>query len=385
MFTRKALVLIITIALSPWTIGCTNLECGDGTIEVDGICELDGTKSPTEPQNCGQFTHYDNTTLTCVPDNDPTVCDPSTSVKQPDPDNPGSFICVGIGGAGCGGTFLCPAPNDGKVTICGQLINVADNTMIQAADADGTLCDPDNPTADGPCSLAVTFYDAVAFAGNPDTALPLPSGDVEIDNCGRYRGPSIDVPGTAPYIGVAVDNANGVNIWRRSGVAVLVSANLLESKARTYAVKATTITAWTSTAGVDFGGDDFWEHGVYVPLFMIGTPVIDRDDPANNVPKRVAGVTITAAGNPDSSRDWYFSDTDPNQLTTVVPATGGQDATGANGAGLMVDSALDQHSGTGGEPSGCVWASNLAASIPNVAFIQEKIAEVDGMPGEICP
>lgn len=379
MFSRKALVLITTIALSPWTIGCTTLECGDGTSEVNGICEPDGTKSPDEPQNCGQFTHYDNTTMTCVPDDDPTVCDPSTSVKQPDPDNPGHYICVGIGGTGCGGTFLCPAPNDGKVTICGQLINVEDNTVIQGANPTGALCDPANPTADGPCSLKVSFYDAVAFAGNPDTAMPLPSGTVDIDDCGRYRGPSIDVPGTAPYIGVAVEAADSGNtLWKRTGVAVEVAPNFLESKARTYAVRKTTIDMWSSSAGVAY---NFWDRGVYVPLFMSGVPVIDRDDPANNVPKRVAGVTITSAGNPDASRDFYFSDTDPNMATTVDSAL---NATGANGVGLMVDSDLVMHSGTGGEPGGCVWPSNLADAVPKVAFIQERIAELSGMPGEPC-
>ncbi len=374
MLIKKTLLLTTVVALSPWMTGCSDLECGEGTSEVDGLCQVDDATTIPNPQNCGQDTHYDPTTMTCLPDLPPTECDPSTSVAVPDPIT-GIITCVGTGGGGCDSTFLCQSPVDGKVSICGQLYNVEDNTLLREMDADGTLCDPASPTADGPCSTEILFYDAVDFATNPDAAVPLNTGRIQIDNCGRFRGESIDFPTQAPFIGISIDNATGGggSSWARTGVAVEVSPNLLEQGTRSYAVKFTTIDMWTTSAGDPFSPDTFWDRGVYVPLFLGGEPT-EAD------PKRIAGATILSAGSTAAGRDYYFSDTDPNMLTTV---DAGLNVTGMNGAGLMVDSDLVMHSGQGAEPAGCRWPSNLADSIPTVAFIQERIAE-DNMTGEPC-
>jgi hypothetical protein len=44
---------------------------------------------------------------------------------------------------------------------------------------------------------------------------------------------------------------------------------------------------------------------------------------------------------------------------------------------------VHNHSGMGGEPGTCRWPSSLAATIPNVVFVQLKIAETSG--GAECP
>lgn len=373
MSTRNLLGLIIAASLAPWASGCTTLECGEGTHEADGVCLADDGSVP-EVDSCGQDTHYDPVTMSCVPDLPPTICDPTTSVEQMDPVT-GVITCIGTGVAGgCSGTFACSAPSSGRVSVCGQLINVDDNTLIRDPDADGSKCT--TPTADGPCSLALTFYDAVGFANNGASEPPLDVGVIEIDNCGRFRGVDIEYPSSADFVGIGIDNASGVTKWALSGVALEVAPDLLERDVRSYVMTQEANTMWTDSAGCSAGAcaPSFWERGVFVPLYMSGDPVV-AEDPMNNVPRRVAGVTITSAGGPAAARDWYFSDTDANMLTTV---DSGQAVTGANGAGLMVDSGLLMHSGTGAEPAGCIWPSNLAVSIDHVAFIQEKIAEPSG-------
>jgi len=383
MSINKALALltVVSLPLTLGTTGCTTLECGEGTSEVDGVCAVDDATTIDTPSNCGQDTSYDPVSMTCVPDFPPTECDQSTSVAVPDPVT-GVITCVGIGGGGCDGTFLCQSPVEGKVSVCGQLYNVADNTYLRDSSADGTLCaDKTDPDPDGPCSTVMSFYDAVEFATSPDTAVPLAAGRIQIDDCGRFRGESIDFPTQAPFVGISLDNNTGSTQWARTGNAVEVSPNLLETGTRSYAVSLATIDDWTTSANdAALGGQTFWERGVYIPLFMGGEPELDADDPGNNVHKRIAGATITSAGSPAATRDWYFSDADPNNVTTVDSGLG---VTGVNGAGLMIDSTLVMHSGSGAEPAGCRWPSNLADAIPTVAFIQERIAE-DNATGDPC-
>lgn len=280
----------------------------------------------------------------------------------------------------CDGTFLCNAPVSGKVSVCGQLIDVASNTYVRAAAANAALCDPNNPTSDGPCSLTLSVYDAVDFSTNPDTATPLSANRMEIDNCGRFRAESVDFPTQAPFVAISVRGAAGVDTWADAAAIMEVTPNLLDRDLRLYSLERSADATWTTTAGAPFSGNSFVDRGVYVPLFMSGEPDYDYSCPTMSKPKRVAGVTVTVAGEPASDSAYYFSDSDPNVLSTIDID---QTATGPNGAALVVDSDLVMTSGSGGEPAGCVWPSNLGVSIPGVALISERIAVETGT-GDIC-
>jgi hypothetical protein len=136
-----------------------------------------------------------------------------------------------------------------------------------------------------------------------------------------------------------------------------------------YALRQTTDTHWTDTAGLT--GATFADRGVYVGLFRESS-------------KPVAGVTITAGGTTAPADDYYFSDATAGSLTTVAPA---QSATGTNGAGLMIgDPAhLTQYSGMGGEPVGCKWPSDPGAQPPGMAFVQARLAVLTTQTTMICP
>lgn len=92
-------------------------------------------------------------------------------------------------------------------------------------------------------------------------------------------------------------------------------------------------------------------------------------------------MVITAGGTTKPDDDYYFDDTDAETRLSVDPS---QTSTGTNGMGLLVDSNLGQHSGTGGAPSGCEWQSELATSIPTVLFFRESFAHITGDPEEPC-
>jgi hypothetical protein len=82
-----------------------------------------------------------------------------------------------------------PAPALGKVSLCGALRRRTDARRISVATAD---CNPDSPTATGPCALRVDFYEALDFAGDPTGTLPFPLADFKLNNCGYFVADSIE-------------------------------------------------------------------------------------------------------------------------------------------------------------------------------------------------
>jgi len=344
---RASPLVAATLALAAY--GCVDpIECAEGTFEVDGRC-VAGELPP--PAACGPGTHFDFEIAMCVPDLPPTRCDESTTDVVVD--EQGVAVCVGNAPPGCNGPIVCPSPAAGKVTVCGQLVDLETRDAIEAADPSGLPC-PAEPTADGPCSLQLELVDALAFAGNPDTP-PLTVDQVVVDDCGRFKAVNVELP-FSRTIGVAVDDAPGVaDVHALTGVAFIGESGRQTKDLNAYATRHSTDEQWTATADAPFGAATFGQHGVYVALFLYrGAPV--------------EGVRVTAGGALVPNRDYYFSDPD-DDLTTVDPSL---DATGPNGAALLVDSQLGNHSGTGGEVDACTWESSLATAIATVVFVQER-------------
>jgi hypothetical protein len=111
----------------------------------------------------------------------------------------------------------------------------------------------------------------------------------------------------------------------------------------------------SDSAGSPFGLVTFAEHGALLATFS-----------KDGVP--VPGVTVTRNGLAVPADDYYFSDPGADSRTTISPA---QTMTGANGAALVTDSGLIDHSGTGGESGGCVWSEELADTIAGVVTVAD--------------
>ncbi len=344
-------------------MSCTELECGVGTIEEDGVCVPADNTIP-EDTRCADGTEIDPTTQECVNTKTPTVCGPNT-VEDVDPIT-GETICVGVGGGGCAGPIACAQPNGGKVSVCGRLFDTETGAQIEADGATGAICDPDNPTADGPCALNIEFFDPLAFAANPTGTPPLAFDVKEIDDCGRFRGINVTRPFNG-FMAVASESAGSGLDVRLTGIAFPVEMNERRDDLRAHVTLASTDEKWRVSAGDPFSGQTFADVGVFLPIYSHG------DTP-------VSGVVITAGGAIKPDDDYYFDDTDPTIRSSVDP---GQSSTGVNGAGLLTNSSLAQHGGQGAEPAGCEWPAALAAAIPTVVFLNEK--EAESSPGEPCP
>jgi len=258
----------------------------------------------------------------------------------------------------CAQSLPCPSASPNRVTVCGRLRDVETDAIVSETSPTFTSCDLDNPTASGPCHLKITFYDALDFAGNPTGAVPLDLQAYRQDDCGRFVAENIQRPSLG-FLGIAVDDAaDTTDDHRLTGVAFAVSSGQVRNNQIAYAMQSTTDAAWAVQAGL--GASTFADRGAVLTRFTgsSGTPV--------------TGVRVISNGSQRPADDFYFVDTIPTSRTTVAPL---QAQTGPNGASLLLNSPLVEHSGTGGAPAGCSWTASLAASIAGVIFVQHTVLE----------
>lgn len=352
-------------ALAAGNAGCQQLECGEGTLEVDGECR----PAQDQPGNaqCGAGTVLGSDGKCEIEVQ--VDCDPETTREEIDPVT-GDVTCVGLGGGlpACTEEINCGPPSDSMhITICGRLYDTQTDLPISDAGTP-TECDPDAPTATGICSLEVYFVDALLFAMNPSgTPATEPEGGFYLDSCGRFRG--VDLPKASfGFTGIAVDDADGQgDRFKLTGVALDDDDAAPARGFHGYATRNETDVAWSTSAAI--GGTSFATRGVLAAVFRY------RDAPR-------PGVVIRREGQMIPADDFYFSDTNAQRNTVMSSLT----QTGANGTALAINSPAPQfHDGVGAEPSGCRWPNSLAASIMGVVFVQLKDAEGTGGAGAECP
>jgi hypothetical protein len=259
---------------------------------------------------------------------------------------------------GCDAPLPCPAPSASHQTICGQLYDLEDGAKFQAVGATGTQCT--TTTADGPCSLDIVAYDALAFGMDPMTATPLTSDPVYIDDCGRFRVSDLTVP-SGPFVELAIDDADlvdhgptgstntvGVSLAKQTGAATANVDGWIASKATT--------DTWELSGSPPVSG------GLFVPIFYESIATTSRDLQDD--------VTMTSSGNPIPLQDNYFVATETARHTIDAAAT----ATGANGTVLVTSASVAEssvYSGSGGGlPASCVWETHTGASLPSILSVQ---------------
>lgn len=369
MTTRTWLIAAALAALTPLHASCLQRECGEGTIESNGVCV--GDDGSPDIDACAPGTHFDTSVMACVSD---TICGEGTIVTMDENGNP---VCEGTGtpGGTCDDPISCPQPDPGRMTVCGRLYDIATNQQIRGdGDPMNTARCALDGTGLGACKIELKYYDALAFANNPDGTPELATDDdaddgagddvTYIDNCGRFKAHNL-VPPQLEFLAIGSDDhdRSSDEIYVRGGVAMPAGPDVRTTDVKLYATTHATDQMWTMTAdpanGDPFGtGETFVEHGVYLPIFLDGDT-------------RVMGVQVTNAGAVDADKTYYFEDADADAITSVNPDL---TETGSNGAALMVDVGLSPKSGQGGEPAGCEWPEDLGAAIEGVVFIQERHA-----------
>lgn len=350
--------ILLSFLVSLTASGCNQLECADGTIERDGVCQPDD--GVFGKATCGEFTELIGDR--CVPMFPPTECDPGSTEAVTDPET-GVTTCKGTGTVGV--TCATP-PNASKQSVCGQIYNFEDGTKFEA-DTECTPCDPANPAADGPCSLKIMAFNALNFAAG--SGGPLPGVEVKIDTCGKYAVSNIDAAAAGTFIGLGFDDATATTLPHPGGVTV-TSAVAVKTVGGTatrdveaFVVPQATAAGWTGAT---------LQTGVYAAIYRAS-----KTGFANQ-----AGVKIsrggTQAGNEIPSNDFYFAP-DATTRTTITA----DNETGVNGTAFVNNATVDMlYYGRGGLGAGCMWEPHAAASLPGVLFVQ--VFRKVNLPGETC-
>jgi hypothetical protein len=357
MSKPNVLTLTLAAVLLTAASSCDRTVCGDGTIERDGECVSEGSEIGSARCGAGTVLGVDGM---CVAEVPPTVCGDGT---LPDETlNPGYLTCLPNGCViDCDADLPCPTPSPGKVSFCGRIYRVEDELRVQSANPTAAPCGTPGASTDGPCALTIQFYSALDYAADPDSTPLTPEG-FHVDGCGRFVADSLPFP-TLGYLAIGIEDAAGAPaVHRRTGVAFTTAQNQATAKARAYVVTADAEATWSEAAGLSPG---FVDRGAILMTFYRGT----RESGYTPAP----GVRITENDATVPDQDWYFDDTDASQRL-VVSST--RDSTGANGSVLKIGgTGVVEHSGTGGEPGGCSWTSELARAIPGVLFVTPRFAQ----------
>ncbi len=344
---------LVGLAVVVGSAGCRQVECGEGTVEDNGVCRLG---MPVEPAECGQGFFWEPMSGQCLStafqDAGFAICGENTVVVYNDAGIP---FCVGTGGADCNSAPPCPSPSGSRVSVCGRIYDIEDTTAADDDPASGGIADV----------VEILLYEPINFAlSPPGTATPL-AYEVTVDKCGYYAVNDVSDPGTG-FLAFAIDDPEGgaADDFVLTGVAFPIPSPG-PYRINAWITRRSTMNLWNTSAG---GGIDFEAEGIFVPIFIDPRPAQPLD-PFDGVP--FPGLKIERVSTVVMADDYYFSDTEQLIRRTIDPA---QDATGANGTGFMINSGLETH-GAADEPAGCNVIEALAASIPNVVFVSERPAE----------
>jgi hypothetical protein len=340
--------------------GCTETECGPGTINRAGKCEpADETVGVAK---CGPFTELRGNQ--CVPMFPATTCDPATTQADMDPTT-GVTTCIGTGGGGCSAPLACPAPAAGKQSMCGQLYNFEDNTPLAVAGATGAKCA--SPAPSGPCALTIS-------AKFPLGPMDLPTREVYVDDCGRYRVSDVEV-GSSTSVVLYIDDSAAIGvagITVPTHVGVPGAAGSVTKDLDAWVVKKSTVDKWTADAA-----EVSLTSGVYAAIFR--THVCDsasgrcKGDRLQNQ----SGVKLGLTPPPDLNGGaignvFHFADGEQTHLNIDPAAT--NKVTSVNGTALTTAkfAGITYLTGTGAltGPGTCKWARGRTIPFPGSVFFQ---------------
>lgn len=349
--------ILLSLLASLAATGCKPIECGDGTIDRNGVCEP-GDGNPIDPAKCGEGTMLVGDR--CEPIFPPTECDPDSTMSVFD-EATGVTTCKGTGT----GTIPCPNPTGTtKETICGQLYDFETNEKLQAADPTGAECDPNAPTADGPCALTIVVYDAQAFANDPTGAAEVSVGRLRINDRGEFSLADVETSMINPFVGLGVDDADKAKrgpagYANTAAIAFSKAPNKTVQGVELWLVKPSTTAAWAMN-----NGPNVLTTGIYAAVFRAHAEGIG-DQYANQ-----AGATITTGVTQITPNDFYFAAAETNRTNIDMAAT----STGANGTVLVDNTGVltTPWSGMGGitGTANCKWDQHIAATLQGIVFIQ---------------
>jgi len=198
--------------------GCDTIECGDGTVEKNGVCVLLNIAQPDGGQElCAAGSHWNVELGKCFLD--PTlICGTGTEVVWLDEEQT-TFTCNATGAPELP---PCPTPDtSGHICINGKIqyfIDPNDKTKFMSSEiTDASLL----------ASMEIVIYDPLDYAASGSDSIPLGYATIDATS-GAFIATHIAVPSQG-YVGLVVRDkgwtidSTPVN-WLFTGVAYKASA-----------------------------------------------------------------------------------------------------------------------------------------------------------------
>jgi hypothetical protein len=332
---------VVSLLLSLSTVtGCGTVECGAGTVEVDGVCEVAGVlvcevgfkplgnKCVPEPEwvksKCGENAKYDPLTDTCKGTGGPEKIE----CKE-----------------------KCPAPSGSNICLQGRVFPAPELMTYWAGDKAYEdlvyLTTKDN--------AVVKIYDPINFVSNPTASKPL--AEVGIDDNGCFIATDVSIP-FSNLFAIAVDDKSATaDDWVLAGLGETPTAGKNSENIDVPAVSTKVSNEW---------GNSLTADGSMIILF--------RD--LNG--KAVDGVEPTFDGKPPvngkfegTDMEVLFFAADPTKTTDIVDKT----ATKTTKSGVVAVKKAEVKAFTGSK-AGCSIESGLGGSTPGVLFF--RVYDVSG-------
>ncbi|MGM0596124.1 MAG: hypothetical protein ACQES9_03715 [Myxococcota bacterium] len=260
-------------------ISCHELECGEGTVEKNGVCvNIQFPDNDGGAEMCAPGTHWNPNLGKCFVDPD-QVCGSGTEIVWSEDGN--EFTCESTGQ---GSLPECPEPGqDGSICINGYIRHFVDPSQ-KSSFMTNIIEDPAMLT-----NMEIAVYDPLDYASVGAESVPLGIATIDATN-GTFIATDIQIPSQGYVALVTRDlgwtrDATPAN-WVFTGFAYKATAgvNLIDTDA--VAVSATTLEEWRQDIPSEFISDacqygDIFECGTWIGVYKDENP--DNDMFINGV------------------------------------------------------------------------------------------------------
>jgi len=277
------------LALIMGNAGCSGTECGEGTVEVSGVC----VPSAGTGLVCGAgFKANGNA---CVPSDAwvSSYCDPKTSKYDEK-----SGMCIGTGTTGVTCTESCPSPSGGTICVSGRIFDWTSFVSTQG--------DKDTSTAvTNSDSVVIKVYDLTDVI-SVDKPSPIENGTGGPDKNGCFIFKTLQPPFTGYYMISVEDKDSSTSKYAFLGNAIAATSSGNTTDAIVLALPKTTVKTWGQSlyddgsamlwfrdaTGTPVDAAELLQEGKSAP-WAEGTPFYFSDDVTKS-PYFVTGATKTS-------------------------------------------------------------------------------------------
>ncbi len=323
LISGSLLLVGVSLSFVAGTSSCSKVECGQGTIEFDGVCVTgapggDGgfTQAQCDP-NVSKFEGG-----RCVPKLPPIICETGNVLV----DDGGIGHCTAMMGTDCNVEAACQDPSGtggDEICVSGRVLE-GDEHSKQIPMGDPRLNE-----------IEVRVYEPLNFLADPTSApfrrLSLGNG---LDTCGRFTvrfSTSQDTPNGLVAFSATDKMGTATPKYVLGATASRPQPNTNIRGKAVYLVSKALDSSWSTAAGVP-GGKTFSELGTLAVRYHLK----DTDATEGAIPGvAVAGIVPAWNNAMNPATDYFFSDADVADGTNLkMPATA-QTKTGPNGVAFV--------------------------------------------------